>query len=340
MADSEAKHVVFASSGSNERDEEAASLPVPEATGGASGVGEASPDLLRNTPSNIARLEDVIEQCEGRRKYLKQTRSPSDGGDVRWYFCKVPLVDDELAASVPRTEIVGKGDYFRFSRRDSLAIEASFLQREEELLSYWWKEYAECSEGPSGHPSSGKRLDQPSSPKGPQSAELYAEEEERVGVPVKGGLYEVDLVRRHCFPVYWNGENRRVLRGHWFARKGGFDWLPLREDVAEQLEAAYRSQIWHRRTFQPSGLFAARVDLQGSTPGLHALFLGEDDAWEAWLNVDPSGFSSMIPLGGNGVKLRRGYSKSDSPKPTQDELRQQKEEEMDDYCSQVYAVTV
>lgn len=25
-------------------------------------------------------------------------------------------------------------------------------------------------------------------------------------------------------------------------------------------------QVWHRRTFQPSGLFAARVDLHGSTP--------------------------------------------------------------------------
>jgi hypothetical protein len=34
----------------------------------------------------------------------------------------------ELAASVPRTEIVGKSDYFRFGMRDSLAIEASFLQ--------------------------------------------------------------------------------------------------------------------------------------------------------------------------------------------------------------------
>lgn len=34
----------------------------------------------------------------------------------------------ELAASVPRTEIVGNGDYFRFSIRDSLALEASFLQ--------------------------------------------------------------------------------------------------------------------------------------------------------------------------------------------------------------------
>ncbi|GKB50034.1 phospholipase SGR2-like protein, partial [Tanacetum coccineum] len=145
----------------------------------------------------------------------------------------------------------------------------------------------------------------------------------------------VDLERRHCFPVYWDGDNRRVLRGHWFARKGGsLDWLPLREDVAEQLEFAYHGRVWRRRTFQPSGLFAARVDMQGSR-GLHALFTGDDDTWEAWLNVDASGFSSIVKFGGTGIKLRRGYAPSQAPKPTQDELRQQKEEDMDDYCSQV-----
>ncbi|ESR54897.1 hypothetical protein CICLE_v10018750mg [Citrus x clementina] len=297
---------------------------------------ETNAELLKNTPSNIARLEDEIEHCKGRQKYLAQTRSRSDGGDVRWYFSKFPLLPNELAASVPSTEIVGKSDYFRFGMRDSLAIEASFLQREEELLSNWWKEYAECSEGPRERASSIKKSDVHASlTESVRSAELYEVEEERVGVPVKGGLYEVDLVRRHCFPVYWNGDNRRVLRGHWFARKGGLDWLPIREDVAEQLEIAYRSQVWHRRTFQPSGLFAARVDLQGSTPGLHALFTGEDDTWEAWLNVDASGFSSIISFSGNGIKLRRGYSQTISANPSKDELRQQKEEEMDDYCSQV-----
>jgi hypothetical protein len=56
-------------------------------------------------------------------------------------------------------------------------------------------------------------------------------------------VLQVDLMRRHCFPVYWNGENRRVLRGHWFARKGGVDWIPLREDVSEQLELAYNCQV-------------------------------------------------------------------------------------------------
>ncbi|KAG4388775.1 hypothetical protein AAZX31_09G214700 [Glycine max] len=296
---------------------------------------ELRPDLLKNTPSNIARLEDVIEHSKARQKYLAHTSSSSDGGDVRWYFCKISLAPNELAASVPPTEIVGKSDYFRFGMRDSLAIEASFLQREEELLSSWWREYAECSEGPRERQSSSSKADTESFMGHTQSSQLYEIEEERVGVPVKGGLYEVDLVKRHCFPVYWNGENRRVLRGHWFARKGGLDWLPLREDVAEQLEIAYRSQVWHRRTFQPSGLFAARVDLQGSTQGLHALFMGEDDTWEAWLNFDASGFSSFVSFAGNGIKLRRGYSPSNSPKPTQDELRQQKEEDMDDYCSQV-----
>lgn len=54
---------------------------------------EASPDLLKNTPSNIARLEDAIEQCKGHQKYLAHTRSPSDGEDIRWYFCKVPLAE-------------------------------------------------------------------------------------------------------------------------------------------------------------------------------------------------------------------------------------------------------
>ncbi|KAL2901454.1 Phospholipase SGR2 [Bienertia sinuspersici] len=280
----------------------------------------------------------------------------------------------ELAASIPRSEVVGKGEYFRFGLRDSLAIEAAFLQnivfifsqREEELLSYWWREFAECSEGPKGRTSSTTEADLR---QGSYASELYVVEEERVGVPVKGGLYErvkkmtmkmkrvggggdvedrecgatrmmmvvvvVDLMKRHCFPVYWNGENRRVLRGHWFAQSGGLDWLPLREDVSEQLEFAYRRQVWHRRTFQPSGLFAARVDLQGYTSGLHALFTGEDATWEAWLNVDSSGFSTIINFGGNGVKLRRGYAASPSPKPTQEELRQQKEEEMDDYCSEV-----
>lgn len=32
------------------------------------------------------------------------------------------------AAGVPTTEVVAKGDYLRFSKRDSLSLEAAFLQ--------------------------------------------------------------------------------------------------------------------------------------------------------------------------------------------------------------------
>lgn len=59
-------------------------------------------------------------------------------------------------------------------------------------------------------------------------------------------------MRRRCIPVYWRGEHRRVLRGHWYVRKGGLDWLPLREDVAEQLEIAYHKKVIY---FGPLGIF-------------------------------------------------------------------------------------
>lgn len=42
-------------------------------------------------------------------------------------FCSLRFFT-ELAAAIPRAEVVGKSDYFRFGMRDSLAIEASFLQ--------------------------------------------------------------------------------------------------------------------------------------------------------------------------------------------------------------------
>lgn len=78
------------------------------------------------------------------------------------------------------------------------------LQREEELLSCWWKEFAECSEGPTGWPSTSKKLDQQgnvSSLEDTMSTQLYEVEEERVGIPVKGGLYEVCLLSASAYDV-------------------------------------------------------------------------------------------------------------------------------------------
>lgn len=68
-----------------------------------------------------------------------------------------------------------------------------YSQREEELLSTWWKEYAECSEGPRGQPGVVSKSDQQLSSESPDHQQS-AVDEERVGVPVKGGLYEVALI--------------------------------------------------------------------------------------------------------------------------------------------------
>lgn len=101
-----------------------------------------------------------------------------------------------------------------------------WCQREEELVRAWWKEYGESREGPSnansthdahsgeaGHLSQADRNDFESG----RVSQLNAwEEEENVGVLVKGGLYEVCtthfaqshfplLVRNHLFAFSKNG---------------------------------------------------------------------------------------------------------------------------------------
>eukprot|EP00850_Spirogloea_muscicola_P001411 SM000005S17208 [mRNA] locus=s5:845442:851065:+ [translate_table: standard] len=163
-----------------------------------------------------------------------------------------------------------------------------------------------------------------------------ADEDDTTGVPVKGGLYEVNLSSRRCSPVYWQGEDRRVLRGLWFAMKMGGEWLPLREDVGEQLEAAYRSKVWLKRAFQPDGQYAARVDIVGASPGLHAVFTGEDTTWDAWLCLAASSLARMLKLGqGARLRLRRGFVQPSASQAAQEIPQQKAEEEMDDYCSQV-----
>lgn len=72
-----------------------------------------------------------------------------------------------------------------------------YFQKEEELLSSWWKEYADCSEGPRAPKASSSKLDaqlRSSVLESAGSPQLFTPEEERVGVPVKGGLYEVSLI--------------------------------------------------------------------------------------------------------------------------------------------------
>ncbi|CAI7795361.1 unnamed protein product, partial [Closterium sp. NIES-53] len=158
-------------------------------------------------------------------------------------------------------------------------------------------------------------------------------EEEPMGVTVKGGLYEVDLGRRRSYAVYWEGEDRRVLRGLWFGKgKAQLTWQPLREDVAEQLEEAYRKRVWRRRWFLPSGLFASRVPIAGAGEGVSAVFTGDDSSWRAQLWVEGARLFSS-PL--HAMAVRRGFPPPPPIPAAHEDEQQVKEEELDDYCSMV-----
>ncbi|CAI5517568.1 unnamed protein product, partial [Closterium sp. Naga37s-1] len=384
------------------------------------------------------------------------TRSPSDGGEVRWYFSKGHLVKGAVAAAVPQAMVASSAGFLRFSARDSHALETAFRQREEELLTLWWKEYADAAVGPApggllplvapllssdrirpwqiaaplrskrrrrggwgrgrereeerqereremerererereremarermrewrrqearrhegglekgeglwtdvreeGAEGEGGReaeeAERKSSERGvwdsdnsgdagrqgdgegegdgeESEGESEEGEEEPMGVTVKGGLYEVDLGRRRSYAVYWEGEDRRVLRGLWFGKgKAQLTWQPLREDVAEQLEEAYRKRVWRRRWFQPSGLFASRVPIAGAGEGVSAVFTGDDSSWRAQLWVEGARLFSS-PL--HAMAVRRGFPPPPPIPAAHEDEQQVKEEELDDYCS-------
>ncbi|XP_052435746.1 phospholipase DDHD1 [Carassius gibelio] len=63
-------------------------------------------------------------------------------------------------------------------------------------------------------------------------------------VCVRGGLYEVDVRKKECYPVYWNQQDRiPVMRGQWFIDG---TWTPVEEDESDLIEeehlACFRGQ--------------------------------------------------------------------------------------------------
>lgn len=71
-------------------------------------------------------LTGLVDQRNHIFWFLVYASAPNSVMFILNEFCCYSVA--ELAASVPSTEIVGKSGYFRFGMRDSLAIEASFLQ--------------------------------------------------------------------------------------------------------------------------------------------------------------------------------------------------------------------
>uniref|UniRef100_A0A674C2D6 DDHD domain containing 1 n=1 Tax=Salmo trutta TaxID=8032 RepID=A0A674C2D6_SALTR len=80
-------------------------------------------------------------------------------------------------------------------------------------------------------------------------------------VCVRGGLYEVDVKDRECYPVYWNQqESIPVMRGQWFIDG---TWLPLEEDESDLIEVEHLTRFLGQQmqdSFDSDSVVAKTVD--------------------------------------------------------------------------------
>ncbi|CDQ56083.1 unnamed protein product [Oncorhynchus mykiss] len=89
-------------------------------------------------------------------------------------------------------------------------------------------------------------------------------------VCVRGGLYEVDVKDRECYPVYWNQqESIPVMRGQWFIDG---TWLPLEEEESDLIEVEHLTRFLGQQmqdSFDSDSVVAKTVDSKDgeTTPG-------------------------------------------------------------------------
>uniref|UniRef100_A0A671MJ15 Phospholipase DDHD1-like n=1 Tax=Sinocyclocheilus anshuiensis TaxID=1608454 RepID=A0A671MJ15_9TELE len=146
-------------------------------------------------------------------------------------------------------------------------------------------------------------------------------------VCVRGGLYEVDIKKKDCYPVYWNQQDHiPVMRGQWFTDG---TWLPLEEEDSDLIElehlARFRGQQM-KDTFDTEAV-ATTVD---SKDAIHSLKLSRSHVdWhsvdEVYLYSDATtskiartvtqklGFSKASS---SGTRLHQGYVEEAAPEDT------------------------
>lgn len=143
-------------------------------------------------------------------------------------------------------------------------------------------------------------------------------------VCVRGGLYEVDVKEKECYPVYWKQQDHiPVMRGQWFIDG---TWLPLEEEESDLIEHEHLNHFRGQQmqdTFE-TDLIVKTVD---SKDAIHSLKLSRTHVdWhsvdEIYLYSDATtskiartvtqklGFSKASS---SGTRLHRGYVEEASP---------------------------
>uniref|UniRef100_A0A3Q4H602 DDHD domain containing 1b n=1 Tax=Neolamprologus brichardi TaxID=32507 RepID=A0A3Q4H602_NEOBR len=146
-------------------------------------------------------------------------------------------------------------------------------------------------------------------------------------VCVRGGLYEVDIKEKECYPVYWNQQDRiPVMRGQWFIDG---TWLPLEEDESDLIEQEHLLRFRGQQMRDTYEIEAVTTTVD-SKDAIHSLKLNRSHVdWhsvdEVYLYSDATtskiartvtqklGFSKASS---SGTRLHRGYVEEAAPEDT------------------------
>ncbi|KAK3733023.1 hypothetical protein RRG08_002625 [Elysia crispata] len=127
---------------------------------------------------------------------------------------------------------------------------------------------------------------------------------------VRGGLYEVDVLKNLCTPVYWTEDELSICRGTWFEEG---NWQPLPHSYSSQIE------VEHMAKFKGEKLIDSAPDPpKGSKPVIHNIkFKDFHVDWNATDEIYKYNESVSSKLMRNvrqslgwqksGTRLRRGY---------------------------------
>ncbi|XP_057678467.1 phospholipase DDHD1b [Corythoichthys intestinalis] len=146
-------------------------------------------------------------------------------------------------------------------------------------------------------------------------------------VCVRGGLYEVDIKEKECYPVYWNQQDRiPVMRGLWFIDG---TWLPLEEDESDMIEQEHLTRFRGQQMRDTYEMEAVTTTVD-SKDAIHSLKLSRSHV--DWHSVDlvylysdattskiartvtqKLGFSKASS---SGTRLHRGYVEEAAPEDT------------------------
>ncbi|KAL7873035.1 hypothetical protein AOLI_G00121060 [Acnodon oligacanthus] len=137
-------------------------------------------------------------------------------------------------------------------------------------------------------------------------------------VCVRGGLYQVDVREKECYPVYWNQQDHiPVMRGQWFIDG---TWMPMEEDEGDLIEKEHLT-CFRGQQMQDSFENDVVVKTVDTKDAIHSLKLSRSHVdWhsvdEVYLYSDATtskiartvtqklGFSKASS---SGTRLHRGY---------------------------------